>query len=104
MKAVQVKPTHKINRNTSYEGQSLMQKLRAKLANKETILGDGDIPMTYTERKDGVLPEYDIRTDRFELAQRAMEKVHSAENAQIAKTEEIPGSGGQIENKPGTVE
>ena len=30
-------------------------------------------PIIYTERKDGVLPAYDIRTDRWEIAQKAME-------------------------------
>lgn len=32
-------------------------------------------PIIYTNRKDGVLPEYDIRTDRWDLAQKAMNKV-----------------------------
>ena len=104
MKKIIVKPTNGLYKNNSYEAQSLMQKIRAKLMNKEPIEGDGDVPMTYTERKDGVLPEYDIRTDRFELAQRAMEKMHSAENSEIAKTNEIPGTNGQEEPKPGTVE
>lgn len=35
-------------------------------------------PMLYTERKDGVLPETDIRTDRFEVAQEAMGKVEKS--------------------------
>lgn len=30
--------------------------------------------MNYTERSEGVRPEYDIRTDRFEIAQEAMDK------------------------------
>ena len=29
--------------------------------------------ITYTEKKDGVRPEYDIRTDRFEIARETME-------------------------------
>lgn len=32
-------------------------------------------PIIHTERKDGVLPEHDIRTDRFEIAVEAMDKV-----------------------------
>ena len=31
--------------------------------------------MVYTERKDGVLPAYDPRTDRFEIAVDAMDRV-----------------------------
>ena len=29
--------------------------------------------IAYTEKRDGVRPEYDIRTDRFEIAREAME-------------------------------
>ena len=42
--------------------------------NKEPIT-DG-APIIYTERKDGVLPEYDIRTDRWDIAIDAMDKVN----------------------------
>ena len=37
---------------------------------------DGVFPTIYTEKKDGVLPEYDIRTDRFEVAIEAMDKIN----------------------------
>lgn len=47
-------------------GESLEQKLRKALEGKEPIKADAKI--TYNERKLGVLPEYDIRTDRWELA------------------------------------
>lgn len=36
-------------------------------------LKDG-APLLYTERNQGVLPEFNIRTDRFELAVDAMDK------------------------------
>lgn len=32
-------------------------------------------PLIYTERKEGVLAETNIRTDRFEVAQQAMDAV-----------------------------
>ena len=32
-------------------------------------------PLIYTERKEGVIPAYDVRTDRFEIAIEAMGKV-----------------------------
>ena len=41
------------------------------LFHKRTLDG---APIIYTERKDGVLPAYDIRTDRWEIAQEAMAK------------------------------
>lgn len=35
-------------------------------------------PRIFTERKDGVLPDYNIRTDRWEYAAEAMDAVHKA--------------------------
>ena len=37
---------------------------------------DGVFPTIYTEKKDGVQPEFDIRTDRFEVAIDAIDKIH----------------------------
>lgn len=61
-----------IFRNEHNTGLSLEEDLRIKLANKEPI--EATSPMYYTERKEGVLPQYDIRTDRQELALDAIEK------------------------------
>lgn len=62
-----------IKRNNQYEGESIEKKIRRITSNKEPIK-DG-APIIYTERKEGVRPEYDIRTDRFEVALEAMDKV-----------------------------
>ena len=59
--------------NQSYIGERLEEKIERILSNKEPI-NDG-APIIYTERKDGVLPEYNPRTDRFEIAVDAMDKV-----------------------------
>ncbi|AXH75577.1 MAG: hypothetical protein [Microviridae sp.] len=59
--------------NKSYEGETIEQKINRIVNNKEPIK-DG-APVIYTERKDGVLPQYDIRTDRFEIAVEAMDVV-----------------------------
>lgn len=59
--------------NKSYEGETIEQKINRIVNNKEPIK-DG-APIIYTERKDGVNPAYDIRTDRFEIAVDAMDKV-----------------------------
>ena len=48
-------------------------------------------PIVYTERKDGVLPQYDIRTDRFEIAIDAMDKVsktHVAKRIEMYKKDD----------------
>ena len=59
--------------NNAYEGESLEHKIKRIVNNKEPIT-DG-APMIYTERKDGVQKAYDIRTDRWEVAVDAMDKV-----------------------------
>lgn len=56
-----------------YEGEDIETKVARVVDNKEPI--EQISPIIYTERKDGVLPQYDIRTDRFEVAQTAMDKV-----------------------------
>lgn len=65
--------------NTSYQGESLEQKINRIVNNKEPIT-DG-APLIYQERKEGVQPQYDIRTDRFEIAVEAMDKVTGTHQA-----------------------
>lgn len=55
------------------EGESIEQKIERITANKEPIK-DG-APEIFTERKDGVIAAYNIRTDRWEIAAEAMDKV-----------------------------
>ena len=62
-----------IRRNESVIGETIEQKIERIVNNKEPIT-DG-APIIYTERKDGVQAGYDIRTDRFEVAIDAMDKV-----------------------------
>lgn len=54
------------------EGERIEDKVR-RLMDEKSPINDG-APIIYTERKDGVLPAYDIRTDRWEIAQKAMEE------------------------------
>ena len=68
-----------IKRNTSTEGETIEQKIRRIMDNEEPIT-DG-APLIYTERKHGVLPDYNIRTDRFDFAldvKAAQEKANAA--------------------------
>lgn len=62
--------------NNSYEGITIEERIRLMVNNKEPITDSS--PLIYTERKDGVRPEYDIRTDRFELAVDKMDVVAKA--------------------------
>lgn len=69
-----------VSLSTEMEGKSIEQVLREALANKEPIKTNTD-NLSYTERKDGVLPIYDIRTDRFEIARQAADKVNKTNAA-----------------------
>lgn len=55
------------------EGERIETKVQRMLKNKEPIK-DG-APLIYTERKDGILAAYNIRTDRWEVAAEAMDKI-----------------------------
>lgn len=68
-----------INCNDSYEAESIEEKMRKVLANQEPI--EQAAPNIYTERKEGVLPAYDIRTDRFEIAIDAADRITAAVEA-----------------------
>lgn len=65
--------------NQSYEGETLEQKIERVTNNKEPI-SDG-APLIYTDRKDGVQPGYDIKTDRFDVAIEAMDKISKSHKA-----------------------
>lgn len=65
--------------NKSYEGETIEQKMQRIINNKEPIK-DG-APLIYSERKDGVRPEYDIRTDRWEIAIDGMDAVTKSHQA-----------------------
>jgi hypothetical protein len=55
------------------EGEPIEWKIERAVSNKEPIT-DG-APEIFTERKDGVVAAYNIRTDRWEIATEAMDKV-----------------------------
>lgn len=79
-----------IKKNDSYEAEPLEVKLRRATEEKKPI--EAVAPMIYTEKSKGVIPEYDIRTDRFELAQEKMEMLNSVKFSDVAKNEAIPGA------------
>ena len=56
------------------EGERLELKIDRMTQNNEPI-GDS-APLIYTPRKDGVIAAYDIRTDKWDIALDAMEKVN----------------------------
>lgn len=59
---------------TLVEGERIELKIDRMTQNNEPI-GDS-APLIYTPRKDGVVAAYDIRTDKWDIALDAMEKVN----------------------------
>lgn len=57
----------------AFIGESLEEKVFKAVNTNAPI--EAVAPMVYSERKDGVLPETNIRTDRFEIAQEAMTNI-----------------------------
>lgn len=68
-----------IHRPVYNEAESIEEKMRRVTANKEPI--DATAPLIYTEEKEGVLAGYDIRTDRFEIALEAQDKINASNAA-----------------------
>ena len=80
------------------EGETIEAKVRRVVQNNEPI-SDG-APIIYTERKDGVIPAYDIRTDRWIIALDAMDKVNTAKREAFYNPEKVKG--GENEEKETT--
>ena len=79
--------------NNSLEGESIEAKV-CRIVNNGEPISDG-APLIYTERKDGVKEEYNIRTDRFDIALNAMDYVTASNRAKrdnFGKPETIQGT------------
>lgn len=70
-----------------YEAKTIENAVAVMMENKEQIKAES--PMVYTEKKDGVLPQYNIRADKWEIAQKAMDRVNKEK---IAKGIAIEGT------------
>lgn len=84
--------------NTSVEGETIEQKVERIVNNKEPIK-DG-APMLYIERKEGVRPSTNIRTDRFEIAVEAADKIAKSYKAKREERAKMPTDKGNGEAKP----
>lgn len=63
-----------ISKVDTIEGHSIEEEVRHAVACNEPIEGGAPADL-FTERSKGVLPQYDIRTDTWTIAQNAMDKV-----------------------------
>ena len=90
------------NVNESTQGETIETKVERIITLKEPIK-DGAPPI-YTERKDGVMPAYNIRTDRFEVAIDAMDKVTKSNMAkrEAKATMKIVGEDNEVKPTQGT--
>lgn len=92
------------NPNLTYQAEPREVKLRKIINGEANNMEDGVFPTIYTEKKDGVQPEFDIRTDRFEIAVDAVDKINQAMANQIAKnkgeTEAVKDFGTEVKTNP----
>lgn len=72
--------------NLTYQAEPREVKLRKIISGESNNMEDGVFPTIYTEKKDGVQPEFDIRTDRFEIAIDAIDKINRSVANQVAKS------------------
>lgn len=90
--------------NLTYQAEPREVKLRKIINGESNDMEDGVFPTIYTEKKDGVQPEFDIRTDRFEIAIDAIDKINQSAANQIAKskgeTEAVKNSGTEGKTDP----
>lgn len=90
--------------NLTYQAEPREVKLRKIISGEANNMEDGVFPTIYTEKKDGVQPEFDIRTDRFEVAINAIDKINQSAANQIAKskgeTEAVKNFGTEVKTDP----
>lgn len=90
--------------NLTYQAEPREVKLRKIISGEANNMEDGVFPTIYTEKKDGVQPEFDIRTDRFEVAIDAIDKINQSAASQIAKsrgeTEAVKDFGTGVKTDP----
>jgi len=90
-----------ISINDSYVGETIEKKVR-RITNQNEPITDG-AEVIYTERKDGVKAEFNVRTDRFELAVDATDYISRSQIAKREnKMEAIKGGAGDAPSAGGT--
>lgn len=87
--------------NDSTEGETIEMKVMRIVNNGEPM--DDGAETIYTERKDGVIPAYNIKTDRFELAIEAMDVgTRSAYATRQENIDKRAAENGETESTGGT--
>lgn len=71
-----------LNINNSMEGETIETKI-ARIMDRNEPIGE-ESPIIYQARKEGVKPEYDIRADKWDIANDAMTAVNKSKITQRA--------------------
>ena len=75
-------------------GEELITKIK-RIMDENEPLTDG-APLIYTPKENGVVPEYNIRTDKWEIAMGAMDRVSEYKLSEyMKKTDAQPGDEGK---------
>lgn len=82
-----IKKSYTQFRVESYEGQSIEDRCKKLVETGEPIKDTS--PLIYTPKEKGVMPQYDVRADKWEIAQDAMDRVN---RERIAKGQQPPTS------------
>lgn len=82
-----------IKKIDAYKGEIIEDKVKRLTENKEPIKDAA--PLVYTKKVDGVLPQFNIRTDKWDLVQSKMEaankqKILKAKGLDPAKKTDTP--------------
>lgn len=85
-----------IDLNQSTEGEPLENKIERMMNNEAGI--EQEVEMQYTDRKDGVRPEYNPRTDKWDLAAETMELAST--NTLEARKEKLKELSEKQDGKP----
>ena len=87
----------KIKIDTKFlDGQTIELQIARAMSVNEPI--DNSSPLQFTKRADGVLPDFDIRTDKWEISQRAMTAV--ADKIRQNRTKKLQDLAKSNENVP----
>ena len=87
----------KIKIDTKFlDGQTIEVQIARAMSVNEPI--DNSSPLQFTKRADGVLPDFDIRTDKWEISQRAMTAV--ADKIRQNRTKKLQDLAKSNENVP----
>ena len=88
------------NEEKTFEGETIEERVRRITLTGEPIK-DG-APIIYTEKADGVLPQYNVRTDKWDVAVEALDllaKTEAAKGIVHPSTIKVTEEKGKIENQ-----